>query len=300
MTTPSGLIEWGQAGIYNAVDDRRVIAAVTRNRTGLVWPATVTSGSGLNITVAGGWLGVADCGDRTSAVVGSPLDQTVTAVPGPATGSRQDVIWCDIQPDDAIWQLVVIPATATVGRPGIPLAFLTVPANATLASQIGIVPADATLERRLMAYANRNDSRVASGTLWSNSPTVCWTENVVMMPGQWYRVHFTAHSVQVVSGSMQLRIGIGWHLAGTSDNTSVLARASTFELPRVGSVGQADVEHLFRHPVTAAASTRNWDGRIWAVNPGTYRVAAVTGLSGANVPAGAGPGLTITVEDMGS
>jgi hypothetical protein len=106
--------------------------------------------------------------------------------------------------------------------------------------------------------------------------------------------------VQVVTGSLQLRIGIGWHAIGTGDNTSVLSRASTFELPRVGSVGQADVEFIFRHPVTAAPSARNWDGRIWAVNPGTYRVASVTGLSGANVPNGAGPGLTITVEDLGS
>ena len=34
MTTPTGKLAWGQANSYDAIDDRQVIAAVTRNRTG--------------------------------------------------------------------------------------------------------------------------------------------------------------------------------------------------------------------------------------------------------------------------
>lgn len=301
MTTPAGLLKWGQAGIYNGVDDREVIRAVTRMRTGLVWPVAISTGSGLQIVIQGGWLGVADCGDRSSAVVGSRLDLVVQAVPGPPSGSRADVIWVDVAPDDATWQLVVVPQAETVGRPGMPLAWITVPAGATLASQMGIRPADASLERRLIALAQRNDTRTGAGNAWNNTDTVCWTDNVVMETGQWYRVRFTCSSLMVVSGSLDLRIGIGWHNVGTSDNTSVLSRASTVAFPRVGSAMEASVEHVFRHPVTAPPSNRHWDGRVWTTGAGgTWRPVGVTTLSGGNTPDGAGYGLMITVEDIGS
>jgi hypothetical protein len=300
VTVPEGALEWGQAGVYNAVDDRLVIAAVTRNRVGLTWPAVVEAQAGLSIVVRGGWLGVASCGDRTSAIVGSRTDQVVSAIPGPPTGTRQDVLWCDVSPDDAIWQLRIIDASAMAGRPGIPIAFLTVPANATLASQIGIRPADATLERRLIALAQRNDTRTAAGNAWNNSDTLCWTDNVIMEPGQWYRVRFTCSSLTVLSGSLDLRIGIGWHNIGTSDNTSVLSRASAIGAPRLGQGLEVSVEHVFRHPVTAVASNRHWDGRIWTTGSGTFRPTGMVSLTGGNTPDGAGYGLMITVEDIGS
>jgi hypothetical protein len=293
---PTGLLEWGQAGIYNAVQDREVIRAVTRMRTGLVWPAVITAGAGLNITVQGGWLGIADCGDRTSAVVGSRLDQVVQAVPGPGSGERRDLIWCDIEPDDAVWRLNVIPEAAAVGRPGIPLAFLTVPGGASLASQIGIRPADSTLERRLIAYAARNDTRTASGQTWGSADTVCWTENSITEPGQWYRVKFEALSVTPRTGTLDLKIGVGWHALGTSDNTTVLMRAASIACVRLGAAHFASVEYVFRHPVDAAPSARHWDGRIWAVGSGTYSPTGVTSVVGGNP----GPQLSITVEDIGS
>ena len=108
---PTGPLAWGQAGIYDAIDDRLVIAAVTRYRTGLTWPIEAAAGSGLNVIVRGGWVGVADCGDRTSAVVGSRVDTTITAIPGPATGSREDLIWVDTQPDAGTWVMRVITAS---------------------------------------------------------------------------------------------------------------------------------------------------------------------------------------------
>lgn len=296
MTTPQGLLKWGQAGIYNGVDDREVIRAVTRFRTGLVWPAVVRTGSGLQIILDGGWLGVADCGDRSSAVVGSRADLVVNAAPGPPTGQRVDLLWCDVHPDDATWELVVIPQAQAAGRPGMPLATITVPANATLASQMGIVPADATLERRILNYREFNDTRTVTAQTWGTAPTVAWTWEVRTEPGQWYRVVFDAHSVQVNSGSLDLKIGIGWHAAGTSDNTSVLMRAAAISCPRLGWPNAARVEYIFRHPVNAAASVRQWDGRIWASGASQFRVQGTTSLVGANP----GPGLVITVEDIGS
>ena len=139
MTEPTGKLAWGQAASYDAVDDRAVITAVTRNRLGLVWPTEVVAGAGLQIRVRGGWLGVASCDDGTSAVVGDRADQVVNAIPGPATGSREDVIWCDTNPDEGTWTMTVIPAAAMIGRSGIQLAGITVPANANLASEMNIV-----------------------------------------------------------------------------------------------------------------------------------------------------------------
>ena len=171
---PTGKLAWGQSAAYDAIDDRAVIAAVTRNRLGLVWPPTVRAGAGLSVILEGGWLGVASCGDHTSAVVGSRLDQVIQAVPGPATGSRADWLWCDTEPDSGTWSLIVIPRTAAVNRPGIPIAFITVPANATLASQMTILPVQAELERRLMMYDGRFDARVSSGQTWETADTVTW------------------------------------------------------------------------------------------------------------------------------
>ena len=188
---PTGKLAWGQAAAYDAIDDRSVIAAVTRNRTGLVWPPTVRAGTGMNIILEAGWLGVASCGDHTSAVAGSRLDQVIPANPGPATGSRDDWLWCDTEPDSGVWSLVVIPRSAAVGRFGMPLAYITVPANATSASQLTIVPVSAELERRLLGYDERNDTRTASGQTWETADTITWTACTVgagpVVPGPVHR-----------------------------------------------------------------------------------------------------------------
>ncbi len=140
MTTPSGLLLWGQAGTYDAVDDRFVITALANRNQGLVAATQISPGSGLNLTVAPGWLGVANCGDATVAVVGSRTTLTVPVPAGPATGTATYYVWCDVNPDAATWQLSVITPADAVGRPGIQLATVVVPANANLASQMTITP----------------------------------------------------------------------------------------------------------------------------------------------------------------
>lgn len=287
---PTGKLAWGQAAAYDAIDDRSVIAAVTRNRTGLVWPPTVRAGTGMNIILEAGWLGVASCGDHTSAVAGSRLDQVIPANPGPATGSRDDWLWCDTEPDSGVWSLVVIPRSAAVGRFGMPLAYITVPANATSASQLTIVPVSAELERRLLGYDERNDTRTASGQTWETADTITWTACTVE-PGQWYRVRFTATSPAAMTGSLEGRIGIGRRLTGGTEASSVLLRASAVSYPRLGQPRAASVEHMFRHPRTSGRVDYTYIGRLWSAGAGSYRV---------NLNTNQGPGLELSVEDIGS
>jgi hypothetical protein len=292
MTTPTGRLAWGQAGIYDAIDDRLVIAAVTRGRFGLVQPVRVEAGSGLQIIVRGSWLGVADCGDGTSGVVGSRLDQVVTANPGPPTGSRADLLWCDVEPDDGEWSLVVIPASGVVGRAGLPLAYLQVPANATLASAIDIRPADSTLERRVLGFHARNDTNVRTATTWDQADALGWTEPAwTLQPGNWYRVRFDAASTRKVSGGLEGRIGVGWHADGAPSTTTILMRSAAIMWRALDTPNHAWVEYTFRHPVTAAPVARVFEGRIWGVGAGNWHPQAVTGQ---------GDGLVLIAEDLGS
>jgi hypothetical protein len=290
---PVGKLQWGQSAAYDAIDDRAVIAAVTRNRVGLIWPPTVRAGTGMNIILEAGWLGVASCQDHTSAVVGSRLDQVIPAIPGPATASREDWLWCDTEPDSGLWSLRVIPRVEAVGRTGIPIAYITAPANATQATQLTIIPVNANLERRLLGYQERNDARVATGNTWSTADTIVWTECIVE-PGQWYRVRFTATSMAAVTGSLEGRIGIGRRLTGGTEASSVLMRAAGVSYPRLNAANRGDVEHLFRHPRTEQPINYTYIGRVWCVGNGSYRPNLITNEGFPNV------GLELSVEDIGS
>jgi hypothetical protein len=137
---PVGLLMWGQAGVYNGADDRLMITAVTDSQVGVVKPARCTAGAGLSINIPAGWMAIADCEDGTTAVVGSRQTHTVGTgqgvQAGPASGgAREDLLWCDTYPDLAQWKLSVIRRADSVGRPGVPLASITVPQGANLASQ---------------------------------------------------------------------------------------------------------------------------------------------------------------------
>lgn len=137
---PHGLLMWGQAGIFNSPDDRLVIAALSDSVHGIVKPAILTPGPGLTISVAAGWLGIANCGDGTNAVAGSRLTHVLTPDDGiqagpVAGGARRDLLWCDVHPDDAVWRLSVIREPEALGRPGLPLATITCPQGSNLASQ---------------------------------------------------------------------------------------------------------------------------------------------------------------------
>jgi hypothetical protein len=291
MTTPTGRLAYGQAGTYDAIDDRVVIAAVTGYRTGMVGTVQAQAGAGLNIVIAGGWLGVADCGDGTSAVVGSVTEEVVQANPGPPTGTREDFIWCDVDPDAGTWQLNVIPASTSAGRPGLPVASITVPANATLAASMTIRPAGAFLERRLLAWAGRSEENTRTGQTWETVGT-CISADATALPGHWYRARFTATSPMITSGGQnQLRIGIGHYPRGGNDATAQRMRGAVIGLSTNYGADASSVEYVFQHPPTAAPVDRTWIGRIWIAGPGQFRTCGVIEQ---------GDALVLTVEDLGT
>lgn len=290
MTTPSGLAMWGQAGSYNGIDDRAVIRAVTGGRTGLCIVPTVNAASGLNLTLKAGWLGVADCGDGTSLVVGSRTDQTVAGLAGPPTGTRTDLLWCDIQPDSATWSLSVINQSAATGRSGLALATLTVPANATLASQFTIAPSQAGLEKRMLYAFATNDTNVRTATAWSGAITLI-TGVATMLPGHYYRVKTKADSfMAVAAGGQSARAGIGYRAAGAADSTSALQRSTCIQLPGLSQPSVVECEYTFGYPWASASVQRQFDGRWW-VGGGSYQVSGRTDQ---------GAVISMTIEDLGT
>jgi len=132
---PTGLLMWGQAGSYNGVDDRAVISATADAGVGMVRGATLSAGSGLTINVHAGWLAIASCDDMTRAVVTARQNHTVTETAG-GSAARDDLVWVDVAPDDGSWTMRVIPVGDEVGRSGISLGRIHVPAGANLATQM--------------------------------------------------------------------------------------------------------------------------------------------------------------------
>jgi hypothetical protein len=138
---PFGLLMYGQAGIYNGVDDRLAITAMIDSQIGVVKPTNLTAGAGLIVNVAAGWLAIADCGDGTRAVVGSRQTHQLTETGGPQTGNRIDHVWIATNPDEGRWEMRLVPEPATIPgnpnyRPGVSIGRITVPAGANLASQM--------------------------------------------------------------------------------------------------------------------------------------------------------------------
>jgi hypothetical protein len=301
MTTPAptGKLAWAQAQVYDAIDDRAVITALARGKVGLVRPPEVIAGTGLQMLIRGGWLGVASCGDRTSAVVGERADSVVQVNPGPGTGSREDVIWCDTYPDDGYWELTVITLPQAAGRPGLPIAGLIVPANANLASQMTIIPMDASLDRRLLSWSTGNVVITPGmgwnyGTWGQATPVNIASSECVMEPGQWYRVRFQAANADCIQGpSLIGRIGVGYRTAGQGVSTSILTRESTIGYAALSRPTWAEVEWVFRHAKTDAQVFRVFDGRMWHEGSGIYRYGSRQG-------GGNQPHLVLTVEDIGS
>lgn len=293
MTTPTGRLAWGQAGNYDAADDRAVIAAVSGLRTGLVTPLAARPGAGLFVIIEGGWLGIADCGDGTSGVAGARLDLAIEARPGPVTGERLDVIWCDVEPDEGTWELTVITEPEAAGRPGIPLVYLTVPAGATLAAQMDITPAERDAERRLMWRSAQSNGGTYAGTTWGTAPTVVWTPDAGLAhsPGHWYRAVFQANSVLCVSGALAGRIGIGSAPAFGPEGQTELGQATSIMYPAYNREGTGRCEWVYQF-TGPAPQNRLYRGRIWSVGAGQYRP-----NSGG---AAFGTGLLLTVEDMGT
>jgi len=138
MTT--GLLDWGQAGNYNAVNDRMVIRALAGPQFfGLVLAPTIGAGSGLAVNI-GPWLAIVDAGDGTSAVVGNTSAGSINQTAGGAS-QRTDVLWADINVDGTSqWSLSWLPSPVT-GRTGVALATAVVPASAATAAAMTFTPA---------------------------------------------------------------------------------------------------------------------------------------------------------------
>lgn len=155
MTTPNGLLAWGQAGQYNAVDDRMVITALANRHNGMVTAAVLTAGTGLAVNIAPGWLAVANCADSTLAVIGSRVPMSVTVPAGPASGSATYLIWADVNPDAATFTLNVIAPASAAGRAGVQLGTVVAPAGSNAASAMTITPA-------LVTFANFQGITIAT------------------------------------------------------------------------------------------------------------------------------------------
>jgi hypothetical protein len=139
MTTPGGLLRWGQSGRYAARDDRQVITALAARRVGIVTPVRLSPALGLGINIDPGWLALAQCGDGTVAVITSDVDVEIQAAQGGAE-NREDEIWAVItDPDTATYRLAVLPAGDYTG---VRLALVRVPAGAIISAQMQLIPLD--------------------------------------------------------------------------------------------------------------------------------------------------------------
>lgn len=142
MTTPYGLLRWGQAGRYTALDDRLVITALAGGRNGIIRPVQMSPAAGLAITIEGGWLAVADCADGTCAVLASDNAIEVRAAPGGELDRRDEILAEVTDPETAQWAVSVLPpgAGGAESTGGIVLGWVHVPAGATSAEQMGLEP----------------------------------------------------------------------------------------------------------------------------------------------------------------
>ena len=137
MTTPAGLLRWGQSGRYSAREDRQVITALAGKRAGIVTAVRLSPALGLGIAVDPGWLAIGECGDGTFAVLTSDDGAEVQAAQGGAE-AREDELWAIVtDPEAAQYRLAVLPAGEYVG---VQLGIIRVPAGAIISGQMQLVP----------------------------------------------------------------------------------------------------------------------------------------------------------------
>lgn len=219
------------------------------------------------------------------------------ASPGPASGTRTDVLWCDVQPDEGTWSLRIIPEPQTAGQPGMPLARLAVPAGANLASQMTITADDSLLERRMLSIIVQ---RFTPGHyFWAESWSMAGDHGqgaesgaVWMVPGQYYRVRYTLAAVDAINRSLDHRVAVGHRVWGQPPSASIIGRQAVvthFDYRRPQAV---DIEWVFRWPRTDPLVQWQFDARYWSDGPGEYQLYADT--APVTDPA------CLTVEDVGS
>lgn len=153
---PGGPLMWGQAGEYDAIDDRLAVTALAAGRVGLVRPPALTPGAGLTVNI-GYWHGIADCEDGTLAVAGSRDTQTIDVPAGGAT-PRTDVLFADVDPDAGTWSADLYTEAEAATRAGLRLGTITVPAGANSAAQMDLRPATVGLRAVLGSGAFASDA----------------------------------------------------------------------------------------------------------------------------------------------
>lgn len=143
MTTPAGLLRWGQSGRYSAREDRQVITALAGRRAGIVTAVRLSPALGLGIAVDPGWLAIAECGDGTVAVLTSDDGTEVQATQGGAE-AREDELWAVVtDPETATYRLAVLPGGGDYT--GVQLGLIRVPAGAIISGQMQLIPLEPNL-----------------------------------------------------------------------------------------------------------------------------------------------------------
>jgi hypothetical protein len=211
----SGLLAYGQAGVYNGVDDRQVITTLAGGRTGLMTRPQLTAVAGtLTMTLAAGWWAVADCMDGTSAVIGSRQSVTIPVSAGPASGSaRTDYVWADVDPNGATWTISLITSAQTAGRAGILLGTLSVPVGAGTASLMTFTPQPARmpLARGVLAAVTFADPATdRRATSFSAGATIMATPLLALDTGRWYRARWRTPDAAVTNASGTMTAWNNW------------------------------------------------------------------------------------------
>lgn len=275
MTMPSGKLQWGQTGVYDAIDDRLVITALSGGQAGVVRPATLIAGSGLNLELAGGWLAIAAAADGTNVVAGSHDSVTFT-VPAGGSAARQDWLWCDVEPDTATWSLALLTSSEIIGRTGVLLATISVPANASAATALGLHPAGVSYGPRTVMLSPATDFIDVTGT----QPTGSWTRIFRMpagAPGAAVNYFLDLHLFGEISATEAVAVDLAY--PGGIDRLSLVVRSSWS-----GDAGAARAGDASYTWITSGTDTWNSVGPMpatsgWRIQMrGQLRVHAITGL----------------------
>jgi len=283
MTTPT--LAWGQAGQYNAVDDRLVIRSLSLLTPpplfGVAAPPTLSAGSGLTINI-GPWNAIVDCGDGTSAVIGNRAASTVLETAGGAS-QRTDYIWADINPDGATTTVSVITQAAASGRTGCQLGTVVVPASAATAAamtittvaspwQWGSLAADQYGILRYTDNAGLSYALGAHRTVTTGAVTITSTFTQIgnmsfqVGAGQSYRFdamfRFKQGTTANIAGNIQMQmpatsnfIWFPWYSVNSSSTFFNQGVSSSAGVNVLGSTAaNAEIDIWFRGQVTFSAS----------------------------------------------
>jgi len=221
MTTPTGLLEWGQSGNYNGIDDRGVITALSQGQSpGIVGPPpTLTAGSGLTISI-GPWAALVNCGDGTRAVIGSRTAQNINESAGGGS-SRTDVIWADINVDGGSWTASIVASPVSPTRTGVALGSVTVPAGAATAAAMTLTPA---LPAASGSYSTFDPTTrtVTQTSLRDLSATLTIPANE-MQVGDMYEVEVFGHGTWPTGTAQQLTVQPGGSVPGLAGAGALFA-----------------------------------------------------------------------------